>query len=121
MSGSGANRQFYRISAQKAATNNVEVNKFVATVFTIISNFTNAWSNGDTWELDIRGTRLTWLKNSTTISSTTTSGLSTGSAGITYSSGAGPSGVSFENWEGGSLDDPGLPSQLLASGFTMDV
>jgi hypothetical protein len=112
MSGSAGTRKFYRIAAQKAATNNVEVSKYNGTTFTVISNFTNSWSSGDTWEIDIQGTTLTWIKNGSTISSTTDSLLSSGSSGITYSSCAGISAAAFDNWEGGDFSASGLPPGL---------
>lgn len=101
---SGANT-YYRLEVDHAASNNVTLSKNVATVFTTVAGFpvTQAWSDGDTWELRVSGMLLSVYLNGSLIASGTdaSSPIVSGSPGIGYSSVE--TAASINDWEGGDL------------------
>lgn len=85
-----AARTFYRLATDHAASTNVEFGRFVAGSFTVLGSFTQAWTNGDTWEFRAVGpaaaTVLTIYLNGALVQTfTDNSSLASGSPGISYS------------------------------------
>ena len=76
---------YYRLIVN---ANNWEVNRVVAGAYTQIGTGTSGAATGDVWYLGVQGTTLTVKQNGSTVSSgtITDSGISSGDAGIGYSS-----------------------------------
>lgn len=89
----------YRFIADHAGSTNCELAKFVANTFTSLLTFTQAWTNGDTWELRVIGSTLTIWLNGSQIQSTTDSAVASGGfPGAAYSST--DTSASVDNWIG---------------------
>jgi hypothetical protein len=102
-SASGA-RTCYRLEVDHAATLNVAVEKFVAgTPSSLIAALTQAWSDGDTWEIRAQSNRISIYLNGVLIAAATDSSspLLTGNPGIGYSSVE--TAASINDWEGGDF------------------
>ena len=98
----GAGRDYYRLVIDHAGTSNVELAKRVNGAYTQLWLRTQAFTNGDTLYLEIQGTTLIAKLNGTAIgASQTDTAVTTGNAGIVYSSlGTAPS---MDDWEGGDF------------------
>jgi hypothetical protein len=108
-SASGA-RTLYRLEVDHAATLNVAVEKFVAgTPSALIGPLTQAWTDGDTWEIRAQGPTISVYRNGALVGAATdiSSPLLTGNPGIGYSSVE--TAASIDDWEGGTIDAPLLP------------
>jgi len=93
---------FYRCVASHAATNNVELAKFVSGSYTQLALRTQAWTDGDVLRVEVSGTTLKMFRNGTQLGANVTdSSIASGRAGIGYS-GAVTSG-SLDDWEGGDF------------------
>jgi hypothetical protein len=100
----------YLLAVDHAATNNVVISKVIASVFTNLTGFpvTQAWTDGDTWEIDVVGTTISiYLTPASTGvraqigSSVTDSAITSGSPGFGYSSVS--TATTIDDWEGGSV------------------
>lgn len=82
----------YRLITDHSGSNNCELAKFSAGSFTLLVDFTQAWTDGDTWELRIVGTTITIWLNSTQLSfnsgsnTLTDTSVASGLPGIAHSS-----------------------------------
>jgi hypothetical protein len=95
-----AAQTFYRLAVDHAASSNVELARFNAGAHTELATFTQAWSDGATWELRIIGAKLTVLLNGAVVQALTDgSPLASGSPGVGYSSTI--TSASLDDWEGG--------------------
>jgi hypothetical protein len=91
----------YRFVAHHAATQNTELSVF-NTSYALVWNRTQAWTNADTLYLEIQGTTLIAKVNGAAIgTSTTNSAISSGNAGVDYSSTLNT--PSDNDWEGGDF------------------
>lgn len=93
----------YVAAVNKAATNNLVVGKIVSGVFTLLTNSTVTWSNGNTFYLGIQGTTLTVKINGTAVYTTTDSSLSSGSAGLWWSSEPALTTTNWNSFQGGKF------------------
>lgn len=103
---------FYMLAVNHGATNNITIYSTVAGTFTALTGFpvTQAWTDGDTWELRATGTQIQCFLNGTQVGPTVTSStIASGSAGIGYSSTS--TSASVEDWEGGN---PTVPWDVTA-------
>lgn len=115
-SASGA-RTYYRLDCDHAATNNITLEKFIASVPTTLAGFplTLAWTDGDTWELWAVGTRIWVLRNGVLVGAAVTdSAIASGNPGMGYSSTE--TSASINDWEGGTVDSA-APIQSRYSRF----
>lgn len=99
--GSASARTYYRIIANAAATNNVEIAKFSGG-YTQLAVITSSWSGANTMKAEISGSApatITVYKNGSSIGSTTDSSIASGRAGATYS--ATVTTAVLDDWEGG--------------------
>lgn len=103
---------FYWTTANHAATNNVDMYKVVSTTFTLIQRATQAYTDGDTFEMDAQGTtlRAIYVTGSSTAISTTDSAIGSGNAGLAYSSTI--TSAAADNWEGGDFTVAGVVARL---------
>jgi hypothetical protein len=93
----------YRLAADHAASNNMELSKFVGGSFTSKWVRTQAFTDGDTLYLEIQSTTLIAKLNGTAIgASVTDSSLTSGAAGICFSSGT-LTAASVDDFEGGDF------------------
>jgi len=104
--GDGASSQtMYRLIVDHAATGNVSLNRFNAGAQTVLARFTQAWTDGDRWRLEIVGFVLTIKLNGVVVGTYDDSGsgskLSSGGPGIVYSSTE--SVPTWNDWVGGDL------------------
>ena len=103
----------YRLIVDHAALNNVTIERFVAGVATTVTGYprTQAWTDGDTWELDVVGTTLRVCRNGVQVGADATdTNIATGSPGIGLSTTV--TSASINDWEGGdfiNLKKSGLP------------
>lgn len=93
----------YRLVATHAATNNIELSRFIAGAFTVLVGFTQAWTDGDTWELRVIGPAtaavLGMYVNGTLVRTfTDNSSIASGFPGIAYSSTA--ANATIDDWTG---------------------
>ncbi len=96
------NRNYYRLAIDHASSNNVRLNKKVNGTSTQIWLRTVTLVDGDTLYLEVQGTTLIAKLNGVEIgASATDSSLSSGAAGICYSSTA--TSASEDDWEGGDF------------------
>jgi hypothetical protein len=116
-SGFEGTRNFYAVHVDHASSNNVEISKRVAGTFTHLAYFTTTWVDGDVVKLTAVGTTIAVYQNGSLLGSTTDASVSSGSAGISYSSTA-TAGI-IDDWEGGSVSAGGgaaSQSSLLLMG-----
>lgn len=109
---SGGN--FYRYVTRHSGTNAI-FDKQVNGTYTTVSNFTGpAWNDGDTWQVNVVGTTLTWLLNGVSQRTDTDSAVTSGSPGISVSTAV--TSASIDNWEGGTFGGVLLTRTLLGVG-----
>jgi len=111
----------YRFSTDHAASTNCNVSRFITGNRTTIVDFTQAWSDGDIWELRVSGpasaARLQTFLNGVQKSDTTdNSSLVSGSPGIGVSGNSTITSWSVDTWEGGSPGQTLLPDADVAAG-----
>lgn len=95
-------RTYYRVVADHAASNNVELGAMVAGTFTPIWTRTQAFTDGDTFRLEVQGTTLRVYRNGVQIGADSTdSNIASGRFGLSYSSTA--TSASADDWEGGDF------------------
>lgn len=100
-------RTLYRLIMDHAGANNVDVAKLVAGAYTSIARFTQVWSDGDTWEFRATGSILqVFLNNVQVGTDQIDAGITSGSAGIAYSSSE--SAGLIDDWQGGDLVVPSV-------------
>lgn len=111
---------FYRAVWNGAATNNITLTKAVAGSYTLIWTRTATISAGSVLRIEAQGTAIRVFVNGTQVgASTTDSSITSGSAGVQYSSAI--TTASLDDWEGGdfSASNVNYTSTLTASiGFT---
>lgn len=101
---SAAARTLYRLTADHAAANNIGLGRWVAGVYTSIIRFTQAWVEGDTFELRAIGTTLQVFLNSVQLGTDQIdANITTGSAGIAYSSTVSGGPQILDDWEAGDI------------------
>jgi hypothetical protein len=100
---SGASRIWYRVCVQHSATLNVSLSKHIGGTYTPLVTWTQAWTNGDVWELKVEGTTLTvtHVTSATVVGTYTDSSISTGQPGIQFSTDTNVTAASVDDWEGG--------------------
>lgn len=105
----------YRLATDHAATNNVQIIRFLAGVSTSLLIFTQAWTDGDRWELRAVGPASAavvsaYLNSAFVTSVVDNSSLASGSPGIAYSASA--TSPTVDNWIGTDsfANVPGLPN-----------
>jgi len=114
-SGLDGTRNFYAVHVDHAASNNVEISKRVAGTFTHLAYFTTTWVDGDVVKLSAVGTTIAVYQNGSLLGSTTDASVSSGSAGVTYSSTA--TAAIIDNWEGGSVSSgPAIVQHVINEG-----
>lgn len=92
----------YALTLNHNATNNVQLTKIVGGGFTGLWQRTQAFTDGDLFALEIRGTTLIARYKGTPIGANTTdSALAAGSPGMFYSSVE--TAATIDNWEGGDF------------------
>lgn len=85
--GSNSAKTYYRLATDHAASDNVEVSKFVAGAYTPLGTRTQAWSNGDTFKLEVENTTLRAYYNGTQMGADfSDAAISSGFPGPCYSS-----------------------------------
>jgi hypothetical protein len=105
---SGADTK-YMLITDHAASNNVTLVRISAGVFTNLTGFplTQAWTDGDTWELRVVGTTLSVWRNGIQVGpNVTDSSITSGSPGIGLSTDV--TSAAIDDWEGGTPDSTGL-------------
>lgn len=107
----------YRLVASHAASNNIELGKFVTGTFTGIWTRTQAFTDGDILRLEVQGTTLRAYFNGAQIGADTTdSSIASGNAGIAYSSATSATTL-LDDWEGGDFasgtPEVGIPQGVL--------
>lgn len=105
----GSDGTCYRATLSKAASDNLDVARFIAGAFTLVAHRTTTWVDGDTLRLEVQGTTLRVYQNGSQVGADMTdSGIASGAAGIAYTETATVAQV--DDWEAGSLaaaaDDP---------------
>jgi hypothetical protein len=91
----------YWLRASHAASNNLQLVKFVAGTPTVLGNITQAWSNGDLVRLEVQGTTLRVLVNGSQAGADITdASIATGRAGIAYIA---TTDGTIDDWAGGTL------------------
>lgn len=107
-------REYYLAVMNAAASNNVELSKFVAGSYTFIARATAAFVTTQLLRLEVSGTALTVKYNGVTLISTTDASIATGKAGFGYSSSV--SAATVDSWEAGaaSAAPPALTGPFLS-------
>lgn len=105
----------YRLIVCAGPPSNGELALLNAGSFTSLLVFSQAWSNGDTWELRAVGTTITVWLNGTQIQTVTDATIASGSPGIASSSNT--SSVAWDDWTGTDSFGGGATASLLAPSF----
>lgn len=106
----------YRLAVDHAGTNNVDLRRRVAGTTTPIATFTQAWTDGDTWELRVQGTTLSvWLNGVQVGTNQTDANIASGYAGIAYSSL--DANATIDDWEGGDFAGGGGGGPAIDSDY----
>lgn len=92
---------FYALVTDHAAASNVNLIKFVGGAGAILNTTTHPWTDGDTWRLEVQGTTLRAIRNTSTITTTTDASIANGSPGIFLSTAV--TSASLDDWEGGDF------------------
>jgi hypothetical protein len=101
-SGTSGSRNLYWMVSNAAGTGpTTYLGKFVAGSYTALANDSTTWSANDLQYLEIQGTSLVGKHAGTTVVSTTDSSLSSGNAGLAYSSTI--TSWAGDDWEGGDF------------------
>jgi len=99
---SAAAHTHYRLATDHAATNNVSISKHVAAAYTNIAQFTQAWTDGDTWELRVQGTTISAWRNGVQVGTNQVdTSITSGSPGIGWSTPG--NSMTIDDWEGGDF------------------
>jgi hypothetical protein len=98
-----APRNLYRVVFGPGNTTNLFFEKYAADSYSPIAGFSVTINNGDLLKLQVQGTTLTAFVNGTQVATTTDSSVTTGPAGLAFSSCPAGSTVTFDNWEAGDL------------------
>lgn len=98
----------YRLSTDHAASTNCNISRFLSDSRTTILDFTQAWNDGDVWELRVEGpasaARLRAFLNDVQIADVIdNSSITTGSPGVGVSNNVLISSWSIDEWSGGDL------------------
>lgn len=110
---------FYRLTVNHDTTNNISLQRFVAGTVTMLSGWpvTQAWTDGDVWELQMVGPRLRVYRNGTQVGSDTIdANVTAGEPGHGISTTI--TSATIEDWEGGELaEDPRVlePARLFVA------
>jgi hypothetical protein len=107
-----ANTRYRIIINHITGSNNVDIAKRVAGTYTSIGGRNSgAWTDGATWYGEVQGTTLLVKLNGTQVgTSATDSAVTTGSAGLAFSSeGSGTPTSSWDDWEGGDFGAAAVP------------
>lgn len=116
---SGQTDTYYRLVVDHAATNNCTLSRKVASAYQNIVTFTQAWSDGDTWELRAVATTLSMWLNGTQVGGNQTDGnIVSGYPGASYSSTE--TSCSLDDWEGGDFAGGG-GGQALDSDYLLHL
>lgn len=92
----------YRAVVCGAATNNIELAKFVTGTYTMVTQRTQTWTNGTVLRLEVQGSSLRIYAGGTQLGATVTdAAIASGRAGINYSSELGA--PILDDWEGGDF------------------
>jgi hypothetical protein len=109
----------YRIVVDHAATNNVAIDRFNTGTFASLKTVTQAWTDGDTWRVEVTGFIITIKRNAATVTtfddSASGSKIASGKVGICFSSTE--TSASLDNWSGGDLVAAGAHSSFAAIPF----
>lgn len=109
------NASLYWLVVCHAASNNVTLAKFVSGTYTVIWQRTQSFTDGDTFYLEAQGSTLVAKYNGSAIgASSTDTSVTTGSAGIAYSSST--TSASVDDWEGGDFSSGTTVKTLAATG-----
>jgi hypothetical protein len=108
-----APRNLYRVIFSPGATQNLHFEKYAANSYSPIGGFTVTMNNGDLLKLQVQGTTLTAFVNGSSVATTTDSSVTSGPAGLAFSSCPSGTTVTFDNWEGGDLAQVAPPLLLL--------
>jgi len=100
---------YYRLVCCHQASSNVMLSKKIAGAFTALATVTQAWTDGDTWELRVVGTSLTAYLNGTIVSglTTTDTSITSGRVGLAYSSENAGKTATWDDWDGGDYGASG--------------
>lgn len=109
-------RHTYRFVTDHAASLNCDIRRYDATTSTSLSNFTQAWTDGDTWQFTAEGSPgsivLTAYLNGSQVQQITdtdgTNGIASGYPGLAFSST--DTGPQADNWDGGEFDYSAVPN-----------
>lgn len=113
---SASTKTMYRIVIDHAASNNVEVAKFIGGTYTALGQRTTAFTNGDTLYAEVQGSTIVVKLNGSALgASFSDSAIASGAPGIAYSSTETSS--SLDDWEGGDFSGGGGggTTRMLAS------
>jgi hypothetical protein len=95
----------YRIVADHNATLNISIARQNAGVFAGLKQVTQAWTDGDTWRVEIKGFIISVYRNGGLVTtfddSASGSKIASGQVGIGFSSSE--TSASLDNWSGGDL------------------
>lgn len=92
----------YRLVADHAASNNVELSKFIAGAYTLLADYTQSFADGAKIRLEADGTSLTSILAGVTLGTVTDASLTTQTkVGLAYSSSV--ISYSIDDWSGGDL------------------
>lgn len=116
----------YRLVASTGATGNIGLSKRVSNTYTLVWTRTSSFSNGNTLYLEAQGTTIIAKNNGSAVgASTTDSAVSSGSAGLEYSSTEETPGANrADDWEGGDFGTPqyGRPNgDVTVGNWTTDT
>lgn len=117
--GSTTANTHYRLTVNHGASNNVHLSSLVAGVYTLLLGWdvvTQAWVDGDIWELWVFGNTLFVFRNGVQVGPTTTdASIATGIPGVGYSSTSSLTLSTVEDWEGGGSILRFLPQRRASS------
>lgn len=91
----------YRFVVDHAASSNGRLEKKVGYTGTTLQTITQAWSDGDIWELDANGSTISVLLNGVSKISVTDAANAGGGPGLSFSTA--DTSASTDNWEGGDF------------------
>jgi hypothetical protein len=102
----------------RAASSNWGVFRQVNGTYTHLTGGTTTWADGDTFEIDVVGSTITFKKNGATLGSVSDSSIASGQPGVGYSGTESSSAaISFDNWTGGDFSSPSqtISAPLISS------
>jgi hypothetical protein len=109
----------YRLVANHVGASNVFLTKYLAGVFSALTSVTQAWTDGDIWEIRVQGSVITGFRNGLPVSGLTFTDatIAAGNAGLSYSSEGTGQVSTIGAWEGGAADDGVLPNSKPVSQY----